>query len=81
MKISELKYIIDFLQLNGFERTEKSSYVNDLCNVVIENDHYAVANNVGATQYSSDLNIYWLIGVLTYYGFISRMYKCPNRNI
>ena len=74
MSLKEIKYIVDFLKLNGFERIEKNSYANDLCNVVVEDGHYAVANNVGSVQYSNDLNIYWLIGVLTYYVFISRQY-------
>jgi len=74
------KDIHDFLILNGFEKLEKDrySYGNDLCNVVIEEDHYAVADNTGGVTYSKDLQIYWLIGILTYYGYMSKNYKNLN---
>ena len=74
------KDIQDFLILNGFEKLEKDrySYGNDLCNVVIEEDHYAVADNTGGVTYSKDLQIYWLIGILTYYGYMSKNYKNLN---
>ncbi len=70
-----MKDVINFLLANGFELSEKNSYGNGICNVVIEEDHYAVANNDGDAMYSKDLNIYWLIGVLTYYGYMSKNYK------
>lgn len=72
------KDIHDFLILNGFEKLEKDSYVNEFCNIVIEEDHYAVADNTGGVMYSKDLQIYWLIGVLTYYGYMSKNYKNLN---
>lgn len=72
------KDIHDFLILNGFEKLEKGSYANEFCNVVIEEDHYAVADNTGGAMYSKDLQIYWLIGVLTYYGYMSKNYKNLN---
>ena len=48
---------------------------NDRCNVVFETDHYAVANNQGDVMYSEDMNIYWLIGMLTYHGYMDKNYK------
>lgn len=70
-----MKAIIEFLEKNGFKRIEENSYSNDLCNVVIEKDHYVLANNEGDVMYSPNLNIYWLIGALTYLGFMDKNYK------
>ena len=75
MKIGTAKPVIEFLKKNGFEKIEPSSYVNDRCNVVFEDNHYAVADNEGNTMYSKDESIYWLIGVLTYYGFMDKNYN------
>lgn len=73
------KDIHDFLILNGFQNlaTDRPSYGNDLCNVIIEKDHYVVAGIEG-NMYSIDLQIYWLIGVLTYYGYMNKNYKTLN---
>ncbi|CAL67419.1 hypothetical protein [Christiangramia forsetii] len=70
-----MKDVIKFLKKNGFKNMELGSYANDLCNVVINSNEYEVADNEGNTMYSKDHNIYWLIGVLTYYGFIEKNYK------
>jgi hypothetical protein len=67
--------VIEFLLRNGFEYIEENSYANAYCNVVLEKDHYAVADNMGGTVYSYNLNIYWLIGTLTYNGFINKNYN------
>ena len=75
---NDFSQIIDFLKLNGFKKIEEKSYSNELCNVVFEDCGYAVANNKGETMYSFDFNIYWLIGVLTYYGYIDKNYKQKN---
>ena len=73
-----MKGVIRFLKLNGFKHIEKNSYATDSgCNVVIEKDGYAVADSEGGTMYSKDHNIYWLIGVLTYYGYINKNYNQP----
>jgi len=64
-----------FLERNGFERIGEDSYSNEHCNVLIEDYGYAVANNRGDTMYSDSFNIYWLIGVLTYYGYMNKNYK------
>lgn len=74
-----MKKVIEFLEKNGFERMEEDSYANDWCNVVFESNGkrrwYAVADNEGNAIYSKDINIYWLVGVLTWYGYIDKNYK------
>lgn len=67
--------VINFLKNNGFERNETNNYIKDQWNVTDEGGYYAIANGLGDTIYSNDLNIYWLIGVLTYYGIIDKDYK------
>ncbi len=67
--------IIAFLKKNGFIRMKKNSYTNDKCNVVILSNGYCVADNSGYEMFSKNCNIYWLIGVLTYYDFIEKDYK------
>ncbi len=75
MEKSSINKVIEFLKRNGFEKMDKNSYANDRCNVVFEENGYSVANSNGDAIYSNDFNIYWLIGVLTYYGFIEKDYK------
>lgn len=70
-----MRTVVSFLKENGFKTMERNSYANNKCNIVITPDNYEVANNNGDTMYSRDLNIYWLIGVLTYYGFIPKDYE------
>jgi len=68
--------VIGFLKRNGFERMEKNSYANDKCNVTFEEyGYYGVSDNEGNTMYSTNLEIYWLIGVLTYYDYIPKNYS------
>ena len=69
----------EFLKANGFKKIEASNYKNDRCNIVIKGWYYAITNNNGDEIYSHDLNIYWLIGVLTYYGHINKDYKQLNK--
>jgi hypothetical protein len=72
-----MKEVKDFLQKNGFAQDEENQnhYVNGNCSILIEKDHYAVANASGDAIYSNGLNIYWLIGVLTYYGYMHKHYE------
>ncbi len=69
------EYIGPFLKKNGFKKMEDNSYSNDLCNVVISKTGYEVANNDGDTMYSYDHSIYWLIGMLTYCGYMDKNYN------
>ena len=77
MEIGVAKPVIEFLKKNGFERMEPSSYANDRCNVVFGEHYYEVADSEGNVSYSKDENIYWLIGYLTYYGFMDKNYVKP----
>ena len=57
---------------------EPNSYANHNCNVTYEDGYYGVSDNDGWAMYSKDENIYWLIGVLTYYGYIDKNYNQLN---
>jgi len=65
---------ISFLKKNGFERIERNSYANKLCNVVISEKGFEVADNDGYCAYSNTLDLYWLIGYLTYNKFLEKQY-------
>lgn len=73
----------DFLEKNGFKLHDNLySWINGKCtvNVYSEHGYYDIimfAGNYGESgrMYSNDLNIYWLIGVLTYYGLIDKNYN------
>jgi len=67
-----------FLRANGFSRSKKNIYVNDKCSVMINLGSYRVVANKWSV-FSNDLNIYWLIGVLTYYGYMDKNYKQLNK--
>ena len=67
--------VIRFLKNNGFKRVEKNSYANDKCKVEFVEEQYEVSDNEGCAMTSIGLNIYWLVGVLTYYGYIDKNYK------
>ncbi len=78
--------LIDFLKINGFTHNkEKHNFTNNHCIITIEQgfdesgetcDYYCVDTNKG-TSYSYNLEIYWLIGYLTYYGYMDKDYKKP----
>ena len=67
--------IKDFLLNNGFKESYEDFFENELCSITIIDGYYHVKNNDGCSMYSSNLNIYWLIGVLTYYGYMDKNYK------
>ena len=72
------KTISEFLFKNGFQQIDtenKNSFSNEFCTVYIEEENYQVVNNSGSSMISKDQNIYWLIGVLTYYGYMDKNYK------
>ena len=80
--------IINFLTLNGFTYTkdDKHNFTNNKCHIIVHNNesqwnnnHYEVQTPEGYTC-SPDLQIYWLIGYLTYYGYIDKNYKQLNSN-
>ena len=75
-----------FLINNKFKKVEittiddgvKSCFENKKCTVIFRLGYYEVVTfEIGDyfTWYSADLNIYSLIGYLTYYGLMSKNYK------
>ena len=77
-----IKEVFQFLEMNGLEKINENSYKNDKCTVIVTDDHYEIVSIIEGGQdiglyrmHSDDLNIYWLIGVLTYYRYIDRDYK------
>ena len=75
-----MKEVIDFLEKNGFKQDSYGTWINGVCAIIINEKHYAIGtydNNFGEDgfMFSTDLNIYWLIGVLTYYNLIEKDYK------
>jgi len=80
------KQVINFLELNGFTKsvTPKGNTLlsNDKCTVHKSIDEqYVIINNDGDKLYSEDLNIYWLIGCLTYNGYMDKNYKQLNEEM
>ncbi len=78
-----MKDIIDFLVKNGFTKKKKNEYKNKNCKVIINEKLgiYELIDNNNGVMYSHDLNIYWLIGVLTYRGFMSKNYISDGNEI
>lgn len=78
------KYVAPFLILNGFER-KGNYFFNDKCSIELnyENSHYTIRNTIPLKNieggfyetYSSNLNLMWLIGFLTYNGLMEKEYK------
>lgn len=64
----------EFLKLNGFFQEKENTFSNKTCFIEIHHDYYSVTDKEGS-MYSHDLNIYWLIGVLTYRGHLEKNYK------
>lgn len=65
-----------FLINNGFEEHSQFRYVNyeTDCVVVISKNGLEVSDKYGGIFLNAH-DLYWLIGVLTYFGFIDRNYK------
>ena len=70
-------FVEKFLELNGFKEEQKDSYKKNNCIVIFWDDYYSVDDGAGVV-YSPDLNIYWLIGYLTYHNYIDKDYKIPE---
>lgn len=67
----------EFLEKNGFDGDNDGYlFYSEGCRVCINSHYYSVLfYNDRTTMYSPDLNIYWLIGILTYYGLIDKNYN------
>lgn len=68
--------VIQFLKRNGFRQKGvlENVLVNDKCEVRLYEAQYEIEDELGV-MYSDNLNIYWLIGALTYRGFMKKEYK------
>ena len=68
--------VIQFLKRNGFRQKGvlENVLTNDKCEVRLYDAQYEVEDQNGV-MYSDNLNIYWLIGVLTYRGYMKKEYK------
>lgn len=77
------KQVINFLELNGFTKsiTPDNNILlsNDMCTIHANNTQYIIINNTGYSYYSIDLNIYSLIGYLTYNGYIDKNFLLPDK--
>lgn len=73
----------EFLENNGFERDEHepSIYRGKKCNVRIFHSYFTIASRDWPDTkdlgflHSKDLNIFWLVGALTWHGLIDKDYK------
>ena len=64
----------EFLIKNGFIEVGLNHYGNDKCDIkILYNRFYKIIED-GNSVYSDSLNIYWLIGYLTYYNFMDKNY-------
>jgi len=77
------EFIKKFLELNGFaKQVNTQQLVADIFrkndNYVFVYDSYYTIRNYEGDVSSDNLNIYWLIGYLTYYNIIDKNYKLPE---
>lgn len=77
--------ITDFLEENNFNKIDDYNCSNEKCKIIIVTDgeipFYIVRDNDkenGDDWYSDNLNIYTLIGYLTYYGYMNKNYNQLN---
>ena len=73
MKKKTANEIVSFLKKNGFKWVDKRSYANSLCEVYITQNEIIIANNNGDQFFGTE--IFWMIGFLTFFGFIDKNYK------
>ena len=82
LKICFMDEVKKFLSENGFELYPKevSVYTNGKCMVRIHRVHYEIFSrdwpdtDEPGYVFSRDLNFYWLVGALTWYGLIDKDY-------
>jgi len=75
------EYVKSFLFKNGFEQDPDDINIvyNDKCEITIYENYYNIhgyfedVKDYGSMS-SDNLNIYWLIGLLTYDGFMDKNY-------
>jgi len=70
--------VIQFLEANGFRQTNNDTWANEMCFVqIIFGKQYVITTrgNEPGIMYSDNLNIYWLLGNLTYRNLMGRSYR------
>lgn len=67
-----------FLEANGFKEVKPNTYKNNACEVFISLHRYIITDRNGDVMLSDDFNMYWLVGILTWHGFIDKNYKSLN---
>ena len=77
-----MEEIKEFLIKNGFkvDSIKHNIFYNNNCTVIIDGFHYEIQWKDKAfidivEMVLMDLNIYWLVGVLTWYDLIDKDYK------
>jgi hypothetical protein len=76
--------IIKFLEIHGFKSIDVNSFSNNKCIVNIKNHlnedscYYEIIDNTktymnNMYRYSDNENIFWLAGVLLWYGYIDEL--------
>lgn len=68
------KSVTEFLRENRFIPQSENVYSNGNCTLTITEQGYEIRDMYNNTMYSKDHNIYWLIGLLTYFKFMDRNY-------
>lgn len=69
-------YLANFLLRNGLKRKSENIFINTKCEVTILDNCIEIYDvEIDGKIYSPDLQIYWLIGFLTYNNFIDKNYK------
>ena len=63
-----------FLERNGFKKHTETQWSNEWVVVGITDEDFILTHGFGQTTFSKDFNIYWLIGYLTYNGFLTQNY-------
>jgi hypothetical protein len=74
-----MKYVTKFLEENNFIQEKHNIWSNQFVDIVIEESGYEVIiKEDSSSMLSQNLNIYWLIGVLTYNGWMEKNYIIPT---
>jgi hypothetical protein len=70
-----MKDVTNFLTANGFRQEKHNILSNEHVDVTINEKYYEITiKKDGSYMHSDNLSIYWLIGVMTYYGWMERNY-------
>lgn len=85
---NDIKKIEKFLNKNGFREKDRNLFTNDKCDVYIGEDGLAVLKDMApkdlvyivtgknpTIKFNEVFNLYWLIGVLTFHGYIEKNYN------